>query len=194
MVYKTNLSVDIYTIELVGGIILKFIIRKDFIIEAENYAKASSSFTSNRHDFHNGGLSNKELKMYEGKLGEKVFKEYLLSNEFRFIEDNTPHTEADDYDFLIGNTKFDVKTRTKSFHTRTLEMVEQMRQNPKDIYISVHLLENRTTGRIIGWCTKEDFLTTNKIENQGYLDNYVMYDNQLRPIDDLTKYIKENLL
>ena len=28
-----------------------------------------------------------------------------------------------------------------------------------------------------------------KIENQGYLDNYVMYDCDLRPIADLEKYV-----
>ena len=41
------------------------IIRNDYIIpqhlinEAAEYAKLSRSFTSNRHDFHSGGLTNK---------------------------------------------------------------------------------------------------------------------------------------
>lgn len=53
-------------------------IRQDFINEALNYAVLSKKYTSNRLDFHEGGLDNKQLKMYEGKLGEKIFKEYLI--------------------------------------------------------------------------------------------------------------------
>lgn len=88
-------------------------IRAEFIQEAFNYAQASRAYTSNRHDFHEGGLDNKQQKMYEGKLGEKIFKEYLLENNIAFIEDNSPHTEADRYDFLIQGITFDVKTRTQ---------------------------------------------------------------------------------
>ena len=35
--------------------------------------------------------------------------------------------------------------------------------------------------------TREDLLTQGKIENQGYLDNYVMYDRQLRPMESLAR-------
>lgn len=164
-------------------------IRQDFINEALNYAVLSKKYTSNRHDFHEGGLDNKQLKMYEGKLGEKIFKEYLIEHNFLYTEDNSPHTEPDNYDFLIQGTTFDVKTRTKAFHRRTLEMVEQLENRQKDIYISVYLEENKTNGKIVGWGTREDFLNTNPIENNGYLDNYVLYDNQLRSIEDLTLYI-----
>lgn len=172
---------------------MEFIIRETFRKEAADYAKASKKFTSNRHDFHPGTLEDKELKMYEGKLGEKIFKEYLISKNFPFEEDSTPPTEADKYDFLINNTKFDVKTRTKSYHTRTLEMVEQTERNPKDIYISVHLFEDKTSGKLIGWCTREEMLTTNSIENQGNLNNYVMYDSNLHPINELENYIRNIL-
>ena len=34
---------------------------------------------------------------------------------------------------------------------------------------------------------KEDFIKINRIENQGYLDNYVLYDNELRHIETLKK-------
>ena len=46
--------------------------------------------------------------------------------------------------------------------------------------------------KIIGWCTKEDMLQINRIENNGYLDNYVMYDKELRKIDNLKNYIKKS--
>lgn len=164
-------------------------IRDAFIKEAFDYARRSRAYTSNRHDFHEGGLDNKQQKMFEGKLGEKIFKEYLISNGLEFIEDNSSHDVADEYDFLINNLLIDVKTRTKSFHTRTLEMVEQFQNKPKNIYISVFLHENLKEGEIIGWFTADDLLFRNRIENNGYLNNYVMYDDDLRPIEDLISYI-----
>ncbi|HFH9935022.1 hypothetical protein QSV38_06865 [Streptococcus parasuis] len=73
--------------------------------------------------------------MYFGKLGEKAFKNLLLDNGIPFIEDDTGSDQADEYDFLVKGYKIDVKTRTKSFHTRTLEMVKQFHERPKDVYI-----------------------------------------------------------
>lgn len=157
-----------------------YTIPEDLINEAYNYAVLSRSFTSNRHDFHAGGLNNKQQKMFEGKLGEKIFKMFLLENNIEFTEDPTRYDEEDNYDFLLENhISVDVKTRTKTFHTRTLEMVEQFTDNPKDIYISVYLDVSHYTGKIIGWTTKERIHEINRIENNGYLDNYVLYDNEL---------------
>ena len=44
-----------------------------------------------------------------------------------------------------------------------------------------------TCDPLLGWFTREDLLTQGKIENQGYLDNYVMYDRQLRPMESLAR-------
>lgn len=160
----------------------------EYIQEAYEYATKSKAYTSNRHDFHGGGLEAKQRKMFEGKLGEKIFKKVLMDNNIQFEEDNTSHTEADLYDFKMpDNTTIDVKTRTKEFHTRTLEMVEQFNKNPKDIYVSVRLYPEKKEGYIIGWCTKEDIKKINRIENNGYLDNYVLYDNELRFLLELIK-------
>jgi len=162
-----------------------------FIKEALEYAVKSRGYTSNRHDFHEGGLNAKQQKMFEGKLGEKIFKVFLINNNISFNEDSSSHENADDYDFILPDgTTIDVKTRTKGFHTRTLEMVEQFRKNPKDIYVSIRLFFDDKKGFIIGWCTKEDILKVNKIENQGYLDNYVMYDNDLNNVDLLSDKLK----
>jgi len=158
----------------------------EYVQEALDYAMKSKAYTSNRHDFHEGGLEAKQRKMFEGKLGEKIFKKVLVDNKINFEEDKTSHTEADLYDFKMpDDTTIDVKTRTKHFHTRTLEMVEQFEKNPKDIYVSVRLYPDRKEGYIIGWCTKEDIKRINRIENNGYLDNYVLYDNELRPLEEL---------
>ena len=164
----------------------EYIIPQHLINEAAEYAKLSRTFTSNRHDFHSGGLTNKQKKMFEGKLGEKIFKIFLLENNVAFQEDRSSFTEADNYDFILpDNTTIDVKTRTRNFHIRTLEMVEQFERNPKDIFISIRLYPEQYKGLIIGWFSKEHLLQKNRIENQGYLDNYVMYDSDLHPIKEL---------
>ncbi len=170
-------------------------LRTDYVIEnvlyneALEYAENSKKYTSNRHDFHAGGLSNKKKKMFEGKLGEKAVKVLLNDNGVCYEEDKSSFDERDEYDFLLINEnetlKVDVKTRTESFHVRTLEMVEQAKAHPKDIYISVRLFRESNTVRLIGWFTYEDMINKNQIENQGYLDNYVMYDKDLRPITEL---------
>lgn len=158
--------------------------------EAYDYALRSRSFTSNRHDFHAGGLDNKQRKMFEGKLGEKAIKIFFFENNISFEEDKSSFDERDEYDFLLTNKagerlKVDVKTRTEDFHIRTLEMVEQAQAHPKDIYISVRLYRKTNDVVIIGWYTLQDMLLKNRIENQGYLDNYVMYDNDLRSINTI---------
>lgn len=161
-------------------------IPENLVQEAMVYAKTSRKFTSDRHDFHEGGLNAKERKMFEGKLGEKIFKLFLIDNKIKFEEDKTSYKEADYYDFILpDNTKIDVKTRTKDFHIRTLEIKEQFDNKPKDIYVSVRLFPEKREGIILGWFSKEDLVRINRIENNGYLDNYVIYDNELRDIKEL---------
>lgn len=45
---------------------MEIIISQPLEKEAEDYALKSRSYTSNRHDFHEGGLEAKERKMFEG--------------------------------------------------------------------------------------------------------------------------------
>ena len=80
----------------------EYIITPEFYQEALKYAQSSRSYTSNRHDFHTGGLNNKQQKMFEGKLGEKGFKMFLLENNIPFIEDQSSPQERDEYDFLLS--------------------------------------------------------------------------------------------
>ncbi len=170
-------------------------ITQELIDEALNYASKSKSYTSNRHDFHEGGLDAKQRKMFEGKLGEKILKIIFIGEKIIFEEDKTDHTQADYYDFILPDgTTIDVKTRTEDFHTRTLEMCEQFKKIPKDIYVSVRIFNDKKEGYIIGWFTKEDIVKINRIENNGYLDNFVLYDDELRPLNELIDLIfkKEN--
>ena len=105
------------------------------------------------------------------------------------------HTDADEYDFIVYGTRkkhfVDVKTRTQKFHIRTLEMVKQLQRKKIDIYISVRLFKSYKDYKIniIGWCSKNDILKINRIENNGYLDNYVMYDKELKKIDSFKKIL-----
>ena len=64
-------------------------------------------------------------------------------------------------------------------------MVEQAKTHPKDIFISVRLFRETNTVKLVGWYTFHDMIQKNQIENQGYLDNYVMYDKDLRSMFDL---------
>ena len=164
-------------------------ITQELIDEAYEYAVLSRRYTSNRHDFHAGGLGNKQKKMFEGKLGEKGFKMFLLDNSIEFTEDHSSYEERDEYDFLLSidgyDVKIDVKTRTEAFHVRTLEMVEQAQSHPKDIYVSARLFRDTNTVKLLGWFSFNDMMRVNRIENQGYLDNYVMYDSDLRPMSQL---------
>ena len=77
------------------------------------------------------------------------------------------------------------------FGIGNLEMVKQMHSKEIDIYISVKLekIISHYEIFILGWCSKKDFLKINRIENNGYLDNVVLYDNELRNIKTLLKYI-----
>ena len=78
--------------------IYKYIIEGKYYDEAYEYAVQSRNYTSNRHDFHEGGLDAKQRKMFEGKLGEKGFKMFLEEKNIKYIEDRTSYTERDFYD------------------------------------------------------------------------------------------------
>ena len=69
----------------------EYIIEGALYQEALDYARRSRAYTSDRHDFHSGGLDNKQQKMLEGKLGEKAFKLFLQDNGIRFEEDHSSY-------------------------------------------------------------------------------------------------------
>lgn len=180
---------------------MEFTIEPWMVEEAQRYAVLSARHTSDRHDFHRGGVAAKAEKMFEGKLGEKVFKAWLRQQGLLFDEDHTSHEEADQYDFLVAGRTIDVKTFTKDFHKRLLEMVEQYAKNPKDYYVAVRLRfepftvheragapvfdfsrVSQRTASIVGWASKAE-IGRAPIENNGYRDNYRLWLSDLRRID-----------
>lgn len=52
----------------------EYIIHPEFYQEALRYARSSRAYTSNRHDFHAGGLSNKQKKCLKENLEKKDSK------------------------------------------------------------------------------------------------------------------------
>lgn len=66
---------------------MEIIISQPLEKEAKDYALKSRSYTSNRHDFHEGGLEAKERKMFEGKLGEKAIKQFFTERNIKFKEE-----------------------------------------------------------------------------------------------------------
>ena len=72
---------------------INMILKEEYTITPELY-----------HDFHVGGLDNKQPKMLEGKLGKKWFKMFLIENNIPFIEDHSSPQERDEYDYLLRTT------------------------------------------------------------------------------------------
>ena len=109
---------------------------------------------------HPGGLDNKQQKMLEGKLGEKAFRLFLQDQGIRFEEDRSSCRERDEYDFLLQGSglvlRVDVKTRTKDYHIRTLELVEQTVAHPKELYVAARLYRDENAVQLLGWFTRED--------------------------------------
>jgi hypothetical protein len=187
---------------------MEFTIEEWMVKEAETYAVLSAAHTSNRHDFHRGGITAKAEKMFEGKLGEKVFKAWLRHQRLPFEEDATSHEEADMFDFRVAGRTIDVKTFTKDFHRRLLEMVEQYDRTPKDYYVAVRLRFepfsvtvrtgspvfdfsqiHRPTSSIVGWASKIE-VGQAPIENNGYRDNRRLWLADLHTIDHLASELR----
>ena len=47
--------------------------------------------------------------MFEGKLGEKAFKIFLMENNVNFKEDRSSCDERDEYDFLLSYNDYHYK-------------------------------------------------------------------------------------
>lgn len=159
--------------------------------EAQNYANLSHDFTSRNHDFHAGGATIASQKMYEGKIGEKAFRALLIEYGISFKEDSTNHDEADLYDFLVGNLKIDIKTRTEDYQTRTLEMVEQFTRRPKDIYVGARYRRELATVEFYGYIEAEELKNANPAQGFGYKTNYWASDDQMKPIEDLLSLLSK---
>ena len=147
--------------------------------------------------------------MFEGKLGEKVFKQWLRTQNIRFIEDETSHEDADFFDFSVAEHTIDAKTFTQDFHKRLLEIVEQFDRKPKDYYIAIRLYftefsvyernqvpvfdfstVRRKSAKIVGWASRDDIANA-PVENLGYGDNHSLWLTDLRDISTLAEELRK---
>ena len=128
--------------------------------------------------------------MYYGKLGEKAFKKILRDSKIDFLEDTTGPDEADKYDFLIKGFKIDVKTRTKKYHKKTLEMVKQFKERPKDIYVGAYYDEQKEEVNLYGYIKAVELEKLHMPVSNGYGKNYWAYYNEMEPIDRLIEGLK----
>lgn len=157
----------------------EYIIEGALYQEALDYARRSRAYTSDRHDFHSGGLDNKQQKMLEGKLGEKAFKLFLQDKASGFEEDHSSYENG---------TSMTSCSRARAAPAGGCQDPHRGIPYP---YAGTggtdHLpsqgavcfrpaLPGAECGPAAGVVHPEDLLTQGKIENQGYLDNYVMYD------------------
>lgn len=153
--------------------------------EAQEYAVRAHDYTARGHDFHNGGADEAAKYMYYGKLGEKAFKKFLIDNNIQFLEDETGPDQADEYDFLVNGYRIDVKTRTRPFHTKTLEMVKQFHERPKDIYVGAYYNEDNDEVCLYGYIWAEKLSTLHEPKSMGYIKNYWANDNEMSQIENL---------
>jgi len=163
----------------------------EMIASARDYANLSRNYTSRAHDFHEGGADNASKKMYEGKLGEQAFAAWLKNEGIEFTEDRTGYDEADKFDFVIKGYKVDVKTRTEDYQTRTLEMVDQFYQRPKDIYIGARLHRDRNEVELYGVISAKNLEKLNQISSFGYKKDFYAYDNQLSTMEEFKEFMKK---
>lgn len=73
-------------------------------------------------------------------------------------------------------------------------MVEQAQNHPKDIFVSARLFSERNSVKLLGWYSYQDMINANRVENNGYLNNYVMFDSDLRSMDELYNLILKNCI
>lgn len=139
----------------------------------------------------NEGSADEATKyMYYGKLGEKAFKQVLLNSNIDFLEDTSGPDQADEYDFLVKGFKIDVKTRTKRFHKKTLEMVKQFKERSKDVYVGAYYNEQKEEVDLYGYIRADKLAELPEPESNGYEENYWVYDNEMEPLIRLIEGLK----
>jgi hypothetical protein len=160
------------------------------IKKAKQYAQDSREYLSPKHDIQ--GKDLRKNKMFMGKMGEAVFEEQLIKCKIPYYADNTHHTKADKYDFVINKKTIDVKTINAGANNNLRIMVQKFEKYPMDIYVLVKLID-LTKGFSVGWCTREDIITNHStpIKTKYGHFNYVVDKKDLRPMSELRDYLFE---
>ena len=123
-----------------------------------------------------------------GKLGEIAFGRFLtergkmtLGNEDMFtVWPGTRRVDKKDFETADGKN-IDVKTASRSYHSRILVPDDQYEDQPKDYYVGVHISEDERTATIMGYA----------IHGELELFPGAIDLNNLHPIDELLDMIPD---
>ena len=142
-----------------------------------DYANRVADYLSENHDAIGSTREDRVAGMYAGKLGEGYVKDMLDYYGIPYLEDEKPDEDPDNFDLLIGGKKVDVKTKRSTKYTDLIEMVEQVKNRPKDLFINVHVNVETLEAEFIGWTTNARMLEINKIVKMKKV-NYVVRKNE----------------
>ena len=130
-----------------------------------------------------------------GKLGEIAFGRFLrergkktLGNEDMFtVWSGTRRVDKKDFETADGKT-IDIKTASKSFHSRILVPSDQYEFQAKDYYVGVRISEDERSGTIMGYAIHGELKLF-----AGAKDHpaYAIELNNMHPIDELLDMIPD---
>ena len=130
-----------------------------------------------------------------GKLGEIAFANFLEANGKQRLGDEDMFTEwagtrnVDKKDFETADGKtIDVKTASKSFHSRILVPSDQYEDQAKHYYVGVRISEKEKTATIIGYAIHGELKL---FAGARYHPAYAIELNNLHPINELLDMIPD---
>ena len=150
-------------------VLAKADIRASKMVENELYSRFGLSFDSR--------LEKAKL----GCIGELAFEEYLIQKKYSFKLDQTDFTESnsDEFDFLIGGKRFDIKVAKKSTSSNptdgwTYGYPEEQNPSSKDFIIVGWVDFNKNEVGFYGWIKGEKVakfpvVTKNTFAGYAYL-------------------------
>jgi hypothetical protein len=158
---------------------------------AWDYAQRSLEFTINYGGWEpesEEDVEKKKTRIAIGKIGQLWLKRVCELNQVPFIDDITDYETPDEYDVIIYNHKFDVKTTKNGFCPGQINSA--LRTKPMDYYCFVSYICN--THKLIthGVITFEDFWEQSTFIAQGELlpgtNTYNRFSGGSNVLEDLS--------
>ncbi len=137
-------------------------------------------------------------RLYIGKLGDLVGQEGLYKLEIAnrcleeklFVSKDKFFKDRGD-SFIFPDTPkqkvVDFKAAWRSFHIRILVPDDQVKSQPKDMYIGVRLDIDNKIGEVIGFVTLEELKTRHEPQSFGEKRAFWVFLDELHPIEELKK-------
>lgn len=165
---------------------------------ARDFAERATSETYNRFTYN---WNQRVEKVYVGKVGEEVLREYFLGVGLPAAEIDYniyPGTSSiDETDLRVGPFLVDVKVGTQTFHKRLL-VVKQYFDNKhqSDFYVALNLYDAETNAIIYGFADRAEIAKapTGAFDRINPVPDYYLFYDNLRPIEELAKILRQKLL